>query len=88
MKEEIRKVAENSRIKLDEEEVEGLKKDFNEILEMFETLDEIDTSDTEPSFHPVEVKSETRKDGVEESTDKPFENTENVEDGFFKGPSA
>ncbi len=88
MKEEIRKVAENSRIKLDEEDVEGLEKDFNEILEMFEKLDEIDTSDTEASFHPVEVKSETRKDKVEDSIDNPFENTENVEDGFFKGPSA
>jgi aspartyl/glutamyl-tRNA(Asn/Gln) amidotransferase C subunit len=57
---------------------------------MFETLDEIDTEDIEPAFHPVETESNSRED-VEEDTlewGKVFQNTENEEDGFFKGPSA
>ena len=88
MKDEIRDVAENARIKLDKSELEGLVKDFDEVLEMFDTLDEIDTEDVEPSFHPSETKSRTRKDKVEETVENPFENTENTEEGFFKGPSA
>ena len=88
MKDKIRDVAENARIKLDKSELEGLVKDFDEVLEMFDTLDETDTEDVEPSFHPSETKSRTRKDKVEETVENPFENTENTEDGFFKGPSA
>jgi aspartyl-tRNA(Asn)/glutamyl-tRNA(Gln) amidotransferase subunit C len=88
MKDEIRDIAENARIKLDKSELEGLVKDFDEVLEMFDTLDEIDTEDVDPSFHPSETKSRTRKDKVEETVENPFENTENTEEGFFKGPSA
>jgi aspartyl-tRNA(Asn)/glutamyl-tRNA(Gln) amidotransferase subunit C len=88
MKDEIRDVAENARIKLDKSELEGLVKDFDEVLEIFDTLDEIDTEDVEPSFHPSETESRTRKDRVEETVENPFENTENTEEGFFKGPSA
>lgn len=90
MKEEVEKVAENARIKIDDAEAEGLAEDFNEILEMFETLDQIYTEDVDPSFHPVSVKNDSRKDEVGQTLSKEevFQNTENEEDGFFKGPSA
>lgn len=90
MKEEVEKVAENARIKIDDAEAEGLAEDFNEILEMFETLDQIDTEDVDPSFHPVSVENDSRKDEVGQplSKEEVFQNTENEEDGFFKGPSA
>jgi aspartyl-tRNA(Asn)/glutamyl-tRNA(Gln) amidotransferase subunit C len=90
MKEEVEKVAENARIKIDDAEAEGLAEDFNEILEMFETLDQIDTEDVDPSFHPVSVENDSRKDEVGQTLSKEevFQNTENEEDGFFKGPSA
>lgn len=90
MKGEVEKVAENARIKIDDAEAEGLAEDFNEILEMFETLDQIDTEDVDPSFHPVSVENDSRKDEVGQTLSKEevFQNTENEEDGFFKGPSA
>ena len=90
MKEEVEKVADNARLKLDEEETENMAKDFEDILEMFETLDNIDTEDVEPSFHPVETESRTREDNVKKSLDKEevFQNTENEDSGYFKGPSA
>ena len=87
--EEVKQVAENARIKISDEEAEGFTEDFQEILEMFETLDEVDTEDVEPSFHPVETESKTREDEEEETLEKEkvFQNTENEEDGYFKGPS-
>lgn len=90
MKEEVEKVAENARIKIDDAEAEELAEDFNEILEMFETLDQIDTEYVDPSFHPVSVENDSRKDEVGQTLSKEevFQNTENEEDGFFKGPSA
>lgn len=88
--EEVEKVAENARIKIDEEEAEEFAEDFEEILDMFETLDEIDTEDVEPAFHPVETESKSREDEEEETLEKEevFRNTGNEEDGYFKGPSA
>lgn len=89
-KKEVEKVAENARINLTDEEASKFTEEFEKILGMFETLDEVDTEDVEPSFHPVEVEPKTREDEEEEtlSKEEAFQNTENEEDGFFKGPSA
>lgn len=90
MKEEVKKVAKNARLKLDKDETEEMADDFEDILEMFETLDDINTDDVEASFHPVETESRTREDVKNESLaqKETFQNTENEEEGFFKGPSA
>jgi aspartyl-tRNA(Asn)/glutamyl-tRNA(Gln) amidotransferase subunit C len=88
--EEVKQVAENARIKVEDDEAEDFADDFEDILGMFETLDEIDTEDVEPAFHPVETESRSREDAEEETLekDKVFQNTDNEEDEFFKGPSA
>lgn len=88
--ETVQKVADNARIKLDEEEAEEFREDFENILEKFSSLDEVNTEDVEPSFHPVEVDSKTRDDEVEETLDREqvFQNTENNEGNYFKGSSA
>jgi aspartyl-tRNA(Asn)/glutamyl-tRNA(Gln) amidotransferase subunit C len=88
--EEVKKVAENARIKVTEEEAKDFAQDFENILEMFQTLDEINTEDVEPAFHPVKTESKTRKDQKEQTLEKDqaLQNTENGEDGYFKGPSA
>ena len=87
--EDVKQVAENSRINISDEEAEEFTEDFQEILGMFDTLDEVDTEDVEPSFHPVDTDSKTREDEKEETleVEKVFQNTGNEEDGYFKGPS-
>lgn len=87
--EEVKQVAENARINLEDEEAEKFSEEFEDILEVFDKLDEIDTEDVEPAFHPVDTDPETREDSQEETLSKEevFANTENEEDGFFKGPS-
>lgn len=87
--EEVRKTAENARLKLSDEEIEKFTGDFEKILEMFSTLDELD-ADEEPAFHPVDVEPDSREDTEEEtlSREEVFQNTDNEEDGFFKGPHA
>jgi aspartyl-tRNA(Asn)/glutamyl-tRNA(Gln) amidotransferase subunit C len=88
--ETVERVADNARINISEDEREKFSEEFDEILEMFDSLEEIDTEDVEPAFHPVDVEPETREDEVGETLEKDevFENTGNEEDGFFKGPSA
>ncbi|MFB6203588.1 MAG: Asp-tRNA(Asn)/Glu-tRNA(Gln) amidotransferase subunit GatC [Candidatus Nanohaloarchaea archaeon] len=88
--EEVRRTAENARIDIDEEEAEEFAEEFEDILEMFEKIEEVDTEGVEPAFHPVDVEPEARDDVKEETLEKDevFSNTENEEEGFFKGPSA
>ncbi|MFB6180253.1 MAG: Asp-tRNA(Asn)/Glu-tRNA(Gln) amidotransferase subunit GatC [Candidatus Nanohalobium sp.] len=88
--EEVESVADNARIKMGEEEAEKFASEFEEILEMFEALDEIDTEGVEPAFHPIDTESESRRDERQEtlSREEVFANTENEKEGFFKGPSA
>ncbi len=89
-KSDVKEVAENARINLEDGETEKFAEDFENILEMFETIDEIDTEDVEPAFHPVDVKPKSRDDKPGDCLEKEqvFKNTENEEDGYFKGPSA
>lgn len=89
-KEKVKEVAQNARIDITEKEAKKYTEDFNNILEMFQTIEEVDTKDVEPSFHPIDTKTKTRKDEKREtlSNDEAFQNTENVEDNKFKGPSA
>ncbi|WEL19645.1 Asp-tRNA(Asn)/Glu-tRNA(Gln) amidotransferase subunit GatC [Candidatus Nanohalococcus occultus] len=89
-KQAVQRAAKNARINLQDEEAEKFTEEFEQILDTFNKLEEVDTSDVEPAFHPIEVKSKTREDELEDSLDsgQVFVNTENEEDGKFKGPSA
>jgi len=86
----VQEVADNARINISEDEASDFAEDFDEVLEMFEKLEEIDTEDVEPAFHPIDIDPETREDEKEETLEKSkvFRNTENEEEGFFRGPSA
>ena len=88
--EKVKEVAENARINVDEDEAKDFAEEFESILEMFDKLDEVDTEDVEPAFHPIDVEPETRPDEKGQTLDREevFRNTDNEEDGFFKGPSA
>lgn len=89
-KDEIRAVAANARLNLTDEDVTALAQDLENILESFESLDDIDTEGVEPSFHPIESAAEPRDDECGEclSQDEALSNTENTDDGYFEGPKA
>jgi len=88
--EQVKDVAENARINIEDEEAEEFAEEFENILEIFDKLDEINTEEVEPAFHPIDVEPKTRSDKEGETLDKEevFQNTDNEEDGYFKGPSA
>lgn len=88
--EEIRHVAENARLNLSDDELADLGDDLDDILAAFESLDDINTEDVEPAFHPVEFADGTRPDTPDDclTQEGALSNTENKEDGYFKGPRA
>jgi len=89
-KETVKHVATLARLNLTDEELERFAKDFEGILEAFSSLDEVDTKNVEPSFHPIEMKNVMRDDEKEEclTQEEALANTEQKENGLFKGPRA
>lgn len=88
--ETVRSVARHARLNVTDDEVSQLTEDLDAILEAFESLDEIDTDGVEPAFHPIDLDRDPRPDEAEEPLDQEaaLSNTDNKEDGFFKGPRA
>jgi aspartyl-tRNA(Asn)/glutamyl-tRNA(Gln) amidotransferase subunit C len=89
-KELLENVARLARLKLTPAEIKKFQPQLKEILDAFSKLDEVNTKDTEPSFHPVELKNQMREDKEEAviGQEKALKNTKHKKDGYFKGPKA
>jgi aspartyl-tRNA(Asn)/glutamyl-tRNA(Gln) amidotransferase subunit C len=91
-KELIKKVAENARLNLSEEELEKFVPQIKEvILESFNKLDELEVNEP-PSFQPIEQKNKMRKDLPLPSipVDDALKNVSQKlrEETYIKGPKA
>lgn len=91
-KELIKRVAQNARLKLTEEELEKFVPQIKEIIiDSFNKLDEV-MAEEEPSFQPVNVSNRFRKDspGKSISQEDALKNAgaKLRENGYFKGPKA
>ena len=68
--EDIKKIADLSKLEFNPEEAENFKSDLNEILDYIEQLNELDTSGVEPLFNVLDLKDILRKDEVKKSLPK------------------
>ena len=82
--EEVRHVADLARIDLDDDEVDRFTEQFADILEYFETLDEVPEVDVDEELANVMRPDEVR-DSL--SQEEALENAPESEDGYFKGPN-
>ncbi|MFP4070948.1 MAG: Asp-tRNA(Asn)/Glu-tRNA(Gln) amidotransferase subunit GatC [Desulfovibrionales bacterium] len=62
--EEVRKIATLARLELDEDKVNLFAGQFDEILQYMDKLAELDTTEVEPMYTPVEHTSVLREDIV------------------------
>lgn len=85
-KELVKRVSTNAHLRLTEEETENFTQQLKDILSAFKTLDEIDTKDVKPSFHPQEISDIYREDKAEKFDWDPLANTKHKEGKHFKGP--
>jgi aspartyl-tRNA(Asn)/glutamyl-tRNA(Gln) amidotransferase subunit C len=86
--EEVRRIADNARLALTDDEVDRFAAELDSILEAFASLDDIDTDDVDPAFHPVDLDEQRRGDEPEASLgqETATANSANTEDGYFVGP--
>lgn len=83
--ENVRKIAHLSRLNLTDDEVERQCGQLNQIIDMMNLLNDIDTEGVEPLNHVTVIANVMRDDVVNESMDldKLFQNAPAVEDRMF-----
>jgi aspartyl-tRNA(Asn)/glutamyl-tRNA(Gln) amidotransferase subunit C len=84
----IEHVAELARINLTESEIKEFLPQLKEIIKAFSEIQEVNTDNVEPSFHPIQLKNALREDIPKESQTNglALRNTKHKKDGYFKGP--
>jgi len=88
-KETIDYVSKLALVDLTEEEKEKFAKQLGEIIAYFKKLNDLDTSNIEPTTHPIDgLKNVFREDEPWESlsNEEALKNTEHKKDGYFKAP--
>ena len=87
-KKEVEHIAWLAHIELSEKEKILFTEQFNEILDYFKKIDEIDTEGIEPTYHVLDLKNVSRKDKKEPSlpTEEALENAPKKEKNFIKAP--
>ena len=84
----VRRIARLARIKITDEEAEGLEGELSGILNWVEQLGEVDTENVEPMTSVVPIKLKMREDVVNdgEKADDVTANAPMSEDGFYVVP--
>ena len=86
--EDVKHVAKLARLRFTDEEITPFTKQFNDILEYFTKLKDIDTSRIDPSTHAVTITNVYREDAVKGSISKEqaLKNAPDAENGYYKVP--
>ena len=69
-KEEVRHLANLSKLELSEEESEEFTKQLGDILDYIGKIMDVDTEDVPPTYHPLENTNVLREDKVTNSDDR------------------
>ncbi|MHA2393763.1 MAG: Asp-tRNA(Asn)/Glu-tRNA(Gln) amidotransferase subunit GatC [Promethearchaeota archaeon] len=82
----VRRIAEAAHLNLSDEELEKYSNQIIDILEAFTELDQVNTTETSPSIHPIKLENVLREDISKDWDWDPFNNTKHKEKNYFKGP--
>lgn len=88
-REKIEHLARLALIDLSEEEKENISKQLNNILDYFQKLNELDTSNIKPTRHVIDgLKNVFREDipGKSLTQEEALKNAREKQNGFFKAP--
>ena len=85
---ELREIAYLARINVKDESLSSLKVELEEILKLFEELNEADTSDVDAMSHPLDLSQPVRKDEVTEKNEREelLKNAPSSKSGLFLVP--
>ena len=83
---EVRHIARLARLALSDEEVERYREQLSGILDHFQVLNDIDTSDVPPTAQSLDQVNVTREDALRPSlpTEDVLANAPRTEDGYLR----
>lgn len=86
--EEVQKVAHLARLDLTPSEEKAFAQQLSSILEYFEQLSELDTTDVPPTTRAIELSNVTRQDQLQSTVDREamLKEAPEQEDDFFRVP--
>lgn len=87
---DVRKIAEYTRIHLDEDEVAQMTVDLNDIIDSLKPITEYDLEGVTPTFHPIGSLSNVMREDVEVqgfTQEEALANAPKQQDGYFLIPS-
>jgi len=87
-KKDVEYIAELARLQLSPQEIESLSEDMNKILGYIDLLNELDTENTEPLEHVIELDSRLREDEAKEplSHKDALKNAPDADSDYFRVP--
>jgi aspartyl-tRNA(Asn)/glutamyl-tRNA(Gln) amidotransferase subunit C len=87
-RDEVKHVANLARLRFDEGELEKFTDQLNAILTYIDKLNELDTSEVEPTYHVLDLVNVFREDQVQPSLPREaaLANAPEHADGFFQVP--
>ncbi len=88
-KETIEHLSRLALLDLSDEEKDQFSKQLGDILNYFKKLDDLDTSNVEPTIHPIDgLKNVFREDipGKSLTNEEALKNAKHKKDGYFKAP--
>ncbi|GAA0440610.1 Asp-tRNA(Asn)/Glu-tRNA(Gln) amidotransferase subunit GatC [Agaribacter marinus] len=88
-KDQVKHVAHLARLEVSEEEVEMFTEQLSSIITYAEQLNELDTSDVEPTTHVLDIKNVLRKDKPKKwiTQEEAMKNAPDQQDGQYRVPS-
>ena len=86
--EEVRKIAHLARLQIEESDLDKYATELSNILEIFDQMKQVDTSDIAPMAHPMDATQRLRQDEVTEIDQREkFQSiAPDVERGLYRVP--
>jgi aspartyl-tRNA(Asn)/glutamyl-tRNA(Gln) amidotransferase subunit C len=88
-KEQVNHVANLARLEFDEEQIEKFTKQLDDIISLAESLNEVDTTNVEPTSHVLDIRNVLREDKAKPGLprEEVLKNAPDQKDGQFRVPS-
>ncbi|RPF50670.1 Asp-tRNA(Asn)/Glu-tRNA(Gln) amidotransferase subunit GatC [Aquisalibacillus elongatus] len=88
-KDQVKHVANLARLSITEDEAEKYSEQLSAIIDFSEQLNELDTTDVEPTTHVLDMKNVLRKDEPKDwiTKEEALKNAPDKENGQFRVPS-
>lgn len=87
--EQVREIARLAKLEFEDKELPVFADELENIVEMVEKLEQVNTKNVPGTYHGVVLDSVMREDKAEEGTDRDelFANVKETEEGFIKVPA-